>query len=166
MKHILPYYIFLLFLIFGCKDLSKEEKLPQKNFTIEQVKSVGAKYGLDSLVTEEKNSALTFFSEAELNNFFIKEKNTLDLRKETKSYLERTIWVNSFEDYLYLLDSLPLLKKSEIDAQGGLEKFDKYVDFMKKTKWHVYRFKEGGISFEYPERDNGKQNGTRMDFPN
>jgi hypothetical protein len=161
-------FILIIFLLysFGCQKYTKEETMPQKHFTIEQVKSIGAKYGLDSLVTEEKNGALQFFPESDLNNYFKDQKNSLDYGEQAHSFLKRTIWVNSFDDYISLLDSLPLMKKNEIEGRGGIEKFNEHVDAMKKIKWHIYRFKEGGVAFEYPERDKGQHIGTRMDTQN
>jgi hypothetical protein len=162
-KFFILFYALCVFSL-SCQKQSDSGYIPQKLRTMDQVKAIAATYGLDSLATEEKNSGLQFFPETDLHAYFKQAKHTLDSRQENKSFLERTLWVNSFSDYMALIDSLPITKQDMIKSHGGPEKHQQWIESMRKTKWHVYRLPQGGIGFEYPDRDNKEHPGsTRMD---
>lgn len=126
--------------------------MPKRYHTMEEVRTIAATYGLDSLATEEKNSGLQIMPETAVHDYFKRQKVALEARKEFASFRQRTIWANSFEDYIALIDSLPIKRQKMIDGYGGPEKWPQYIDTVLKTKWRVYRLKEGGVGFEYPER--------------
>lgn len=156
-------------LVFSCcKDTLQESPTISgraliQNFTLEEVKSIGAQYGLDSLVSIEKNSLLLYFTREELDAYFQKEKETRDGMKEYELYFERTKDVRSFDDYLALVSSLPVMKKKLIERKGGEEAFQKWAKERQKVKWHIYRDQKGVLTWVYPENDPGRPQDERLD---
>jgi hypothetical protein len=171
MKKIIFFCCFATLILNACKDslsdTSSTITIPPvtltQHFTLEEVKAIGAQYGLDSLLTMEKNSLLMYFTREELETYFQKEKENRDANKEYETYFEKTKDVRSFDDYLDLINSSTVMKKRLVERKGGEEGFQKWVEERRKVKWHIYRDEKGVLTWVRPQDDNGTIHGERLD---
>jgi len=171
MKKIVFYCCFATLFLSACKDSLNDTSptitIPSvtliQRFTLEEVKAIGAQYDLDSLVTMEKNSMLMYFTREELEAYFQKEKENRDANKEYELYFEKTKDVYSFDDYLDLINSLPIMKKRLVERKGGEDGFQKWVEERRKIKWHIYRDEKGVLGWVRAEDDDGSMQGERLD---
>jgi|GEM_PF-5805306 len=171
MKKIIFCCLIALLILSACKDSLNDTSptltIPPvtltQQFTLEEVKAIGAQYDLDSLVTMEKNSLLLYFTREELDDYFQKEKKNRDSNREYGVYFEKTKDIRSFDDYLHLINSLPIMKERLIERKGGEEGFQKWVEEQRKIKWHIYRDEKGVLTWVRPKDDDGTIPGERID---
>lgn len=133
----------------------KSEWLPAKQLTMEQVRQIASKYGLDSLA-DDHNSLLLYCSPEEVEQFFQNQKTSADRNRDINLYLQGTANVHSFEDDLKLIESLPTMKADWIKNKGGIEKFNQWVEKKRASKWHIYRDKNGGLIYVFASDDKGQ----------
>jgi hypothetical protein len=162
--------IILLTFVFSCqKPDVLTSVLPGmvKLHTMEEVRQIAKEYNMEDLATEENNGSLMYFTKEQLHAYFAKAKKDRAGNQEFLSYQQRTRYVRSYQDYLNLLDSLPNMKASMIEADGGEEQFRLESAEMLKTQWHIFRSEEdGSLAWIHPTTDPSKispVNGKRID---
>ena len=120
----------------------------KKLWTVEQVKSIAKKYGMEDYVSDTKNTALLYDKKEDIEKYFQEESKVKQRIKEFKEYSEKTKYVRTYDDYLKLLEQYPTLKAQLEKSQGGSEEYAKYNAEAKKEKWRIYRNASGGLSFQ------------------
>lgn len=133
----------------------KNEWLPTKQMSMEHVRQIASKYGLDSLA-DGRNSLLLYCSPEEVEQFFQNQKTSADRNRDINLYLQGTANVHSFEDDLKLIESLPAMKADWIKNKGGIEKFNQWVETQRATKWQIYRDKNGGLIYIFANDDGSR----------
>lgn len=163
---------FILFALTGialvaCHQSGKENLGPTQNLTKyhtwEEVQNAARQYGLESVILEKNNSGLMYLPDSALHAFLQQEKKARDGKAEVDLFLQRTKEVHSFDDYLLLLNSLPYMKSSEVESQGGEAAFQQWVEEQRKINWHIYRTDDGALIWVRPEDDHGTEQGERLD---
>jgi hypothetical protein len=150
-----------------------------------KIKEIAAQYGFtkEKLTLKQKSNYkifsfldstyITCCSEESLHKDFnnIKLLIERDKRYEEENAIFDTQkkTITSYKDYFDLINSLPLLKKTEIEQRGGEQLYQNYVDSMVKLPVHVYIGTDSVLTFIPPHLDNGystnngKYPGKRLD---
>jgi predicted RND superfamily exporter protein len=123
-------------------------QVSKKLWTVEQVKLIAKKYGMEEHISDKRNTALLYYKKEDIENYFQKQSEVLQRNKEFKEYLEKTKTVRNYDDYLKLVGQYPMLKAQLEKSQGGKIEYEKYNAAAKKEKWRIYRNTAGGLSFK------------------
>lgn len=118
----------------------------QQRFTYEQVRAIAAEYGVESQVTEEW-TALLYMTPEELRSEFKARREFEDQKREMAIYFQKTADVRTPQDDIDLINSLPVFRKKEVEAQGGEAGFQKWCAELLEVKWHIYRNKDGVLKY-------------------
>lgn len=143
-----------------------QSQIPKKLWTLEQIKEIAKKYGMEDYVSSTKNTALFYDNKEDIEKYFQEESITLRANKEFEECAEKTKYVRTYDDYLKLIEKYPTIKAQVEKVHGGKEAFAQYSALAKKEKWRIYRNKIGGLSFQnaaLPIEKNELSWGVRVD---
>jgi hypothetical protein len=145
-------------------NTSSKSYKPQ--WTIEQVKEMARKYGIEDSISPTKRHFLVYFDKSSIEKYLQKESKAVQAKKEYKAYLSATSKVRTFEDDIKLLEQYPSVKADVVKMHGGDIGYKQYVTKSSKYKWRIHRNSQGGLYFEradLPTTNEEKQFGQRID---
>jgi hypothetical protein len=164
MKIILKVSIILLLASFAF--IAKGQSSSNKLQTVEQVKNLAKKYGLQDKLQESEFTFLKNKSENTVNDY-LKTRYTFELREEAvKKFRAKTLYVRTMKDYFELIEKDPTIREIEVKIYGGEEAYKNYFHEMIKYQYRIYRDTNGALSFfkkESPFRAQESISGTRID---
>ena len=149
-----------ILLITQCQ--TKEVTFPSltKQRSWSEVLSIAERYGFDSLsLPMQDNSAYMYMP---LERVEQKLRVRQKARASQQEYLileQKSVDIRTFEDYENLINSLPHVKASYMEAYGGPVEYEKYMSESRPVKWHIYRSEKGVLRFMRPENDRGYYEG-------
>jgi hypothetical protein len=134
----------LIVMFFTSLMYSQNQK---KLWTLEQIKEIAKRYGMEEYVSKTRNTALLYEKKEDVEEYFKEESELFKREKIFQAFSERTKYIRTYDDYLNLLKQYPIVEAEVEKTHGGKEAFSKYNEIAKKEKWRIYRNKSGGLAF-------------------
>ena len=147
-------------------EAQKISEKPKQLWTLQQVKEMAKKYNLQDSITPSNRFFLIYVDKKSIDTYLKEESEAVKAKVELMTYLDKTKYVRTYEDYVNLVNALPTIREGIVAMHGGEFKHQIYIRDARKYKWRIYRKAQGALSFEradLPVSENELKWGKRID---
>ncbi|MBL7818409.1 MAG: hypothetical protein JNL70_25585 [Saprospiraceae bacterium] len=140
----------ILWLLMALPTLNFAQNVAQYNtpkWTLEEVKTMVAKYHLEDSITATKNNGLMYADSATIEQWAQNWVKAIGQREERASFFRQTQTVRTREDYYKVLEAHSSVWQATINSHGGRESYEKDKTESLKTDWRIYRNEKGELAF-------------------
>jgi hypothetical protein len=138
-------YLFSILIFFiSCSVSEKQPLAPvlEQYFTLEQVRTIAAKYDLEDMVDPVKSNGLMYQTPEDLERYFVYHKEIRDKIREEQILMEKIREGVSYDEFVALIDQLPALRRSRVRAYDRTDNESRYQE-------EIQEFRKNGISHVY-----------------